>query len=177
MHPIILVNGVPASGKSTVAEILGRRLSMPILTLDTIKEAFFDHLGIGDRDYNRLLGKASYEAIFRSIAGFPDGVGAIIDAWHKFQPTEVLQAHLQLASAGPVIEVWCHAPPATVAGRYRARADVRHKGHLPASYADELTRLAAQATPLGIAPRIDVQTDRALDENELVAAVASRLSR
>ncbi|MDR3375905.1 MAG: AAA family ATPase [Ancalomicrobiaceae bacterium] len=176
MHPIILVNGVPASGKSTVASIIARRLNLPILTLDTVKEAFFDHLGVGDRDYSRLLGRASYQAIFATIAGFPDGLGAIIDAWHKFVPLEVLEGHLKRAAARPVIEVWCHAPPEIVAERYRARAAFRSKGHPPASYADELAVLAARATPLGIAPIIDVTTDRDVDETALIADLEKHLS-
>ena len=175
-HTIILVNGVPASGKSTVAAIIARRLSMPILNLDTIKEALFDHLGTGDRDYNRLLGKASYQAIFSTIAGFPDGLGAIVDAWHKFQPLEVLQGHLARASAGPVLEVWCRAPPELIAERYRTRATFRHRGHPPASYADDLATLAAHATPLGVGPTIDVATDGEIDEEALIAAVNRQLS-
>ena len=176
MHTVILVNGVPASGKSTVAAIIARRLSMPILALDTIKEAFFDHLGVGDRDHSRLLGKASYQAIFSTIAGFPTGLGAIVDAWHKFQPLEVLQGHLVRASAGPVLEVWCHAPPAVIAERYRARTSLRHEGHLPASYAEELAALAARATPLGIGPTVDIATDREIDEEGLIAAVKQLVS-
>ena len=175
MHPIILVNGVPASGKSTVASIIARRFRLPILTLDTVKEAFFDHLGIGDRDYSRLLGRASYQAIFSTIADFPDGLGAIIDAWHKFVPLEVVEGHLKRADAGPIVEIWCHAPPEVVAERYRSRAASRSKGHPPASYADELALLAARATPLGIAPIIDVATDRAVDEAALVSAVREHL--
>jgi predicted kinase len=176
MHPIILVNGVPASGKSTVAAVIARRLSLPILALDTVKEALFDQLGVGDRDHSRLLGRASYQAIFSTIAGFPAGLGAIVDAWHKFQPLEVLQGHLVRASAGPVLEIWCHAPPEVVAERYRARAAVRHRGHLPASYAEELAALAARATPLGVAPTIDVATDRELDEEALLAEVRRLLA-
>ena len=175
MHPVILVNGVPASGKSVVAAILARRLSLPVLSLDTVKEALFDHLGIGDRDHSRLLGKASYQAIFSTIAGFPAGLGAIVDAWHGFQPLEVLKGHLRRAEAGPVLEVWCHAPPGVVAERYRARADLRHRGHPPASYAEELAALAARATPLGLAPTVEVATDREIDEEALVSAVKRHL--
>ena len=173
MHPILLVNGVPASGKSTVAAVLGRRLSMPVLALDTVKEALFDHLGVGDRDHSRLLGKASYQAIFATIAGFPDGLGAIVDAWHGFQPLPVLEGHLQRAAAGPVLEIWCHAPPEVIAARYRAR--VRHPGHPPAAYAEELAALAARAGSLGIGPTLEVATDRELDEEALVAAVGRLL--
>jgi glucokinase len=176
VHPIILVNGVPASGKSTVASVIGRELSMPILALDTIKEAFFDHVGIGDRAHNRLLGKASYQAIFSTIAGFPDGLGAIVDAWHGFQPREALQEHLARASAGPVLEVWCHGPPVVIAERYRSRANVRHPGHPPASFAEELAALAARARPLGLGPVIDVPTDRMLDEAALMEEVRLQLA-
>jgi len=174
MHPVVLVNGVPASGKSTVAALLGRRLAWPVLALDTVKEALFDHLGIGDRDHNRLLGRASYQAIFSTIGGFPDGMGAVVDAWHGFQLVEVLRGHLARASAGPVLEVWCHAPPELVAQRYRAR--VRHPGHPPASYAGELAALAARAAPLGIGPVVDVPTDRELDEAALLAALGRQLA-
>ena len=59
MKRAVLVNGVTASGKSTVARALSQAKGWPLLTLDTIKEAIFEHLGTGDRDYNRLLGKAA----------------------------------------------------------------------------------------------------------------------
>jgi predicted kinase len=168
MHPILLVNGVPASGKSTVAAAIARRLRLPILAVDTVKEAFFDHLGIGDRDYSRKLGRASYQAIFATIAAFPDGLGAIVDAWHKFVPLDLLEGHLIRAEAAPVIEIWCHSPPEICAERYRARADQRHPGHPPASYAQELADLAARATPIDRWPVIDVDTNRPLDEEGLI---------
>lgn len=177
MHPILLVNGVPASGKSTVAAVIARRLRLPVLAVDTVKEAFFDHLGIGDRDYSRRLGRASYQAIFSTIAGFPDGLGAVIDAWHKFVPLDVLEGHLVRAKAGHVIEIWCHAPPEICAERYRSRADRRHPGHPPAAYAAELTNLAASATPIGRWPVIDVDTSRPFDEDGLLCALDELLQR
>lgn len=176
MHPIILVNGVPASGKSTVASAIARRLKFPVLAVDTVKEAFFDHLGIGDRDYSRKLGRAAYEAIFASIAAFPEGLGAVVDAWHKFVPLDVIEAHLQRAKAGRVVEIWCHAPPAICAERYRARADHRHPGHPPASYSTELADLAARATPIGRWPVIDVDTNQPLDEDKLVYSLGELLN-
>src|SRR5215831_18249293 len=110
MKRVVLVNGVPASGKSTVARALSRAEGWPLLGLDTVKEAFFEHLGTGDRDYNRLLGKASYQAIFDLIADFPDNATAVVDAWFGFQPAEVLEKHLTRAGVVKIAEVWCHAP-------------------------------------------------------------------
>ena len=94
MKSAILVNGVPASGKSSVARALSKATAWPLLTLDTIKEAHFQHLGTGDRDYNRMLGRASYEAIFALIADFPEDATVIIDAWFGFQPLDVLLKHV-----------------------------------------------------------------------------------
>ena len=85
MRTAILVNGVPASGKSTLAGRLVDHLhahdiaAVP-LALDTVKEALFEHVGSGDRDHNRMLGRASYRAIFDSIAAFPAMLVPVIDA-------------------------------------------------------------------------------------------------
>ena len=122
MKRLILVNGVPASGKSTVARAIARSTGWPLLTLDTVKEAFFAHLGTGDRDYNRMLGKASYQAMFALIGDWPEGATAIIDAWFGFQPMEVLQQHLARAGDCRAAEIWCHAPPDVIGERYRAQA-------------------------------------------------------
>lgn len=162
-----MVNGVPASGKSTVAAHLIPQLSIagrcPLpLHLDIVKEALFAQIGTGDRDYNRMLGRASYQAIFDSINAFPDTVLPIIDAWHGFQPREILQMHLTRARIDQVVEVWVSVSPQTAAARYRARAETRHTGHLPQSYADELFILAERAQPMGFGPVISVDGEMPL---------------
>lgn len=163
MKRAVLVNGVPASGKSTVARAISRAKGWPLLALDTVKEAFFAHLGTGDRDYNRLLGKASYQAIFALIEDFPEGTVSMIDAWFGFQPVEVLDAHLARAGIGQMAEIWCHAPPEVIGERYRARLGRRHTGHLGESYVPELIELAGRARPLGAYPLFDVDTTAPLD--------------
>jgi glucokinase len=167
MKRAVLVNGVPASGKSTVARAVSRAKGWPLLTLDTVKEALFAHLGTGDRDYSRLLGKASYQAIFSLIRDFPDGTTAVVDAWFGFQPAEILQGHLKLAGVGQVVEVWCHAPAEDIGRRYRARLKKRHAGHLGADYVPELIELAASAKPLGSYPLFDADTSWQLNLAEL----------
>ena len=168
MRAVVLVNGVPASGKSRVAAALVRDLTalgtaaVP-LALDTVKEGLFAHVGTGDRDHNRMLGRASYHAIFDTIAAFPDGLLPVVDAWHGFQPPEVLAGHLARAGIGRTVEVWVAVPPDVARDRYRARAGTRAAGHPPASYADELHALAARARPLGTGPVIEVDGTAAPD--------------
>lgn len=168
MKRAVLVNGIPASGKSTVARAISDAKGWPLLTLDTIKEALFVHLGTGDRDYNRLLGKASYQAIFAIIHDFPDGSSVVIDAWFGFQPFAVLQDHLAQAGIGQVAEVWCYAPGEVLGERYRARLGQRHGGHLGESYVPELIELANRAKPLGTYPLFDTDTTRPLDATALL---------
>ena len=144
----VLVNGVPASGKSTVARQLAERTGWPLFALDTVKEALFAHLGTGDRAHNRRFGQASYQAIFALIGDCPEGSAAIIDAWFGFQPEEVLRAHLARAGVTDVAQLWCAAPPEVVGARYLARLGVRASGHLGAEYAPELVALASRAQPL-----------------------------
>lgn len=163
MKRAVLVNGLPASGKSTVARAISHNKGWPLLTLDTIKEAFFAHLGTGDREYNRQLGKASYQAIFALVEDFPDGATVVVDAWFGFQPLDVLQDHLARAQVTQTAEIWCHAPGDVLGERYSARIAQRHSGHLGDSYIPELVELAKKAQPLGRFPVFDVNTTQPLD--------------
>src|SRR5882757_1320731 len=50
---VVLVSGLPGSGKSMLAECLRQRLSWPLLAKDNLKEILFDTLGVRDRDWSR----------------------------------------------------------------------------------------------------------------------------
>ncbi len=46
----ILVTGIPAAGKSTMAETLAENLKLPVISKDTIKELLFDCVGFRSRE-------------------------------------------------------------------------------------------------------------------------------
>ena len=158
MKAAVLVNGVPASGKSTVARAISAATGWPMLALDTIKEALFEEIGRGNREHNRMLGRASYRAIFALIADFPADANVVIDAWFGFQPREVLSAHIARAGLARVAEIWCHAPAEIIGARYAARVEKRSAGHLGLDYVPELKMLADRAEPLGAFPLYRVDT-------------------
>lgn len=164
---VVLVNGVPASGKSRVARALADSTGWPILALDTIKAPFLAALPPGDRQFNRTLGRASYDAIFDTLAAAPPGSTFIVDAWFGFQPVEVLEDGLTRAGAAKRAELWCHAPPGTVGARYAARVPARPRGHPGAEYVPELVQLAGRAKPTGLAPYLDIETTGPLDLDRL----------
>ena len=169
----ILINGVPASGKSSVARALSGATGWPILTLDTIKNPFLTILPPGDRLFNRTLGRASYAAIFDLIADAPPDSTFIIDAWFGFQPLDTLRDHIARAGLTDLSEVWCHAPAEVVGQRYGARLDQRPAGHPGTDYIPELVALAERAAPTGLAPILDVDTTVPLDLQALLQGLRS----
>ncbi|RUV31348.1 MAG: ROK family protein [Mesorhizobium sp.] len=156
----VLVNGIPASGKSTVSCGIAERMGWPLLALDTIKNPFLEVLGGGDREFNRTLGRASYQAIWSVVGEAPAGTIFVVDAWFGFQPRQVLEDHLRSAGVEQTAEIWCHAPGEVLAERYRARLDQRPAGHPGAAYIPELIELAKRAEPLRRGPLFDVDTTK-----------------
>lgn len=54
---LILVTGIPASGKSTMAAYLSEALSIPMLSKDRIKELLYDTVGFEGRAQKVKLGE------------------------------------------------------------------------------------------------------------------------
>ncbi len=78
---VILINGIPASGKSTVTRQLSAAFNLPQLTIDGIKEPFMACFTGIDRSFNRQLGCAAYEVIWSIVGQSPAGCIWLIDAW------------------------------------------------------------------------------------------------
>ena len=60
----ILVAGIPAAGKSTMAKAISKRLKLPIISKDGIKELLFDNVGFQSRTEKVNLGIASAEIMY-----------------------------------------------------------------------------------------------------------------
>ena len=60
----ILVTGIPATGKSTMAEVMSERMNLPVISKDTIKELLFDNVGFQSRAEKVNLGIASMEIMY-----------------------------------------------------------------------------------------------------------------
>ena len=62
------MSGAPGTGKSTIAAALGAALRFPVLSLDPVKEALADVLGLGGEDWSNQVGDAAAEVVFRLAA-------------------------------------------------------------------------------------------------------------
>ena len=174
---VVLVNGVPASGKSHLAKLLSQRTGWPVLSLDGIKNPFLEHIGGVDRDFNRTLGKASYQAIWMFIREAPAGSTFIIDAWFGFQPKAVLEAYIQDAGVDRVAELWCKVPGAIAGERYASRLKNRLPGHPGAEYVSELVALADRAKPMECGPVMAIDQTKEPDMDNITAWISKVFSQ
>ena len=60
----ILVTGIPAAGKSTMAKFLGEQLQLPVLSKDSIKELLYDTVGFRSRAEKVRLGTAAMDIMY-----------------------------------------------------------------------------------------------------------------
>ncbi len=164
---VILINGVPASGKSTVTRLLSDIYGLPLLTIDGIKEPFMARFTDIDRPFNRQLGCAAYEALWSIVGQAPANCVWLLDAWFGFQPRETLQQLLQQAGVEKVVEVWNQIDPELAVTRYARRLQARLPGHPGEEYLPELAALAARAEPMRLGPVFTIEQQQSLSVDAL----------
>ena len=168
-----MVSGAPGTGKSTIADALGAALRFPVLSLDPVKEALADVLGLGGEDWSNQVGDAAAEVVFRLASAFPDTVA---EGWWRGARRE--RALAEFAGAA---EVFCHCDPQLASDRALARiGHGRHPIHrdvINPAMAGRVFSLAASVTPLGLgADLVDVDTGRPGAGAAAVAAVRAAIA-
>src|SRR3954451_14626427 len=74
----VIVDGPPASGKSTLAPVLAERLGLPLVAKDTIKDALMRVLEVSTVDASRQIGRAAVVAML-AVAS-ESSIGAVIES-------------------------------------------------------------------------------------------------
>ena len=164
--PVILVNGLPGAGKTTVARELSRRMMLPLLSKDVIKEATADVLGIDPTDdrsqrlWNNALGAAASETMWALLADAPGG--AILESCWLANVRHLAKEGLRKSGAENPLEIWCEVPFDVARGRFEARHP-RHPihGELPVDADWELCRQFME--PLGLGPTLHIDTTGPVD--------------
>lgn len=129
--PLVLVSGMPGSGKTTLAGFLAARLFLPLVAKDPIKESLCRVHGMPpDRAASMRLGIAAIGVLHGVAARYLDeGVGLVLEAAFVHGVSEPeLAVHLERSNA---VLVACTLDPLVALERYRARSGTaeRHPSH------------------------------------------------
>jgi predicted kinase len=167
---IVVVSGIPGSGKTTLARQLAQRLDWPLLSKDAIKERLMDVLGTRDITWASNLSRTAHHVMYGLV---PD-----------LGPSIILEAHFHrgiaendLRALGmPMVQVFCRCPVDVAWARYQARRDSadRHPGHRPDHQDDEATAAWRNSSPAPLdldSPLIHVDTTTAVDIDALASTV------
>ena len=163
---LIIVTGLPATGKTRLARKIAADRLWPLLAKDTIKEWLFESLGVGDAKWSRQLSDASFTILF-AVARDVMRHNSDLVLEGNLRPREhekMLQAMLQSqsASAPRCIQILCRVDEVERRRRLHARrADpARHAGHLDATQRLDLR---------GVDGFLDLPGDRLLHDSGAVA--------
>lgn len=138
MGKIIVIAGDLATGKSTLARIIGRRYSLPVFIKDEVKEILADTVGFATRDENLRLSRAAVETMLYALrVSAPNVNGMVLEA--NFRSSELRAISNMAADAGcGVLLLRLTGSTDTLYLRFmnRITKENRHPAHLSAGLTD-----------------------------------------
>lgn len=173
---LIIINGLPATGKTTLAEPLSRELQIPLISKDSIKEFLFDKLGSKDRRWSKTLGGLSYEFIYAITDTMLDeGQSIMIENAFEVAFAKPRLEHIISKHSPDVLEVYCYTSPAVRKQRFVVRNESgnRHAGHSDHENYQENTgpEPLDKYAPLELGHMLRIDTTNILDIKEIKRSI------
>lgn len=161
---VVLINGISATGKTTIGRGLAERLRLPLFAKDEVKERLFDNLGVNDYAWSHHLSSTTHTVlnyVFEELLS--SGIGFIMEA--NFNPKYDAGKYdsWRVKHGCRLVQVLCYAEGEVVFRRFKERAESggRHPGHNDGANIEAFRAYLMQGkgTPLEVnAPLIEVDT-------------------
>ncbi len=182
---LVIVNGLPGTGKTTLARRLATDAGIPVISRDRLYETLYDALECSANAVPPLLGSASFALLYHMAeAVLAAGQPAIIEGFFGRQDlrrAELLRLQ-QLHDFEP-LELLCRADGRVLLERFlaRMRSGERHGGHQDRKWLEhnEARLLSGRLAPLAIGRRIieiDTTTPFSFDYADVLGRVQAALS-
>lgn len=129
---ILLIQGPPASGKSTLASQLSQSLNLPHISRDNLCEWMSDSMDNSSSSLDKELTHIGYDLMFKLLGEFSKGSGSFIIEG-CINPDSSGERILNLIKNSPqdLVEIFVYADQDILVNRYldRSTSAERHKAH------------------------------------------------
>ena len=128
---LIVVTGPPATGKTTVGEELARRLRVPFISKDLLKETLYDVFGYGD-ELEEKLDRAALALVFTVVeTQLEAGVSVVAESNFDADTDTAPFRRIVREHEVRLVQIHCRASTDAVLRAFAERAESgrRHPGH------------------------------------------------
>lgn len=175
-HIAIIISGLPASGKTSVARALATTLNIQLFDKDDFLERLYDQHGVSDWNSRKRLSRQSDKDF--QIAAAQANTAVLVSHWRPNNTSAITGTPTDWVAETfeTVIEIYCECTPAIATRRFLARQ--RHPGHLdsqrdPGQLAQRMLSLS-DGYPLGLGPVLQINTERKVNFEDLLQELAQQ---
>jgi len=173
---LVIVNGLPATGKTTLARQLSRLLGIPLFIKDEYKDAIFNGVGHSDRDWSIKVGAAAIEIHFSvAEACLHAGQSCIMENYFRREIFSERITKLAAKYGFRCLQILCRADGQEVYRRFEERclSGDKHPGHCDDQYLDQIKPklLQGRLEPLDI-PGTTIEVDTTNFDSVDAASIA-----